>query len=85
MRKRMEREGFLGVLEPEDLLSDPAQKATCAAAGLATLRNHVLWLPDFFHNESEALRTPTSTSTSHNKHNGSPRSRPRTSPRSPPL
>ena len=35
MRKRMEREGFLGVLEPEDLLSTPAQKATCAAAGLA--------------------------------------------------
>ena len=34
MRKRMEREGFLGVLEPEDLLSTPAHKATCAAAGL---------------------------------------------------
>ena len=32
MRARLEREGYLGVLAPEDLLSTPGQRGLCAAA-----------------------------------------------------
>ena len=31
MRARLEREGYLGVLDPEDLLSTPGQRALCGA------------------------------------------------------